>query len=107
MGYERLKRIDVSFDQILEMKGLSDDLLAAKIKEGLDSTRVGFATFRGKITDTIETPDFPSRAKFVDILGKAKGRFKDTHEITGKDGGDIILQVIPPIRPREKKEIDI
>ena len=107
MGYERLRRMDISFDQLLEMKGLSDDLLAEKIREGLNSYRVGFATLKGKITDTLQSPDFSARAKFVELLGKAKGRFKDIQEHTGKDGGDIILQVVPPRRATDRKEIDL
>jgi hypothetical protein len=106
-GYGRLKKLNIEFDQILEIKGLSDNLLAEKLREGLNSTRVGFATYRGKITDTLETPDFSARAKFAELLGKAKGRFKDVQEHTGKDGGDIILQVIPPRRATDRKEIDL
>jgi len=107
MGYERLKRMNIQFDELLEIKGLSDDLLAEKIREGLNSYRVGFATLKGKITDTLQSPDFSARAKFVELLGKAKGKFKDTHEVTGKNGGDIILQVVPPLRAQDRKEIDL
>jgi hypothetical protein len=106
-GYGRLKKLNIEFDQLLEIKGLSDNLLAEKLKEGLNSTRFNFATFRGKITDTLETPDFSARAKFAELLGKAKGRFRDVQEHTGKDGGDIILQVIPPRRATDRKEIDL
>lgn len=106
-GCERLKRLNISFADLCEIKGLSDDLLAVKMREGLEAYKVGFATFRGKISDTIKTPDFTARSKFVELLAKAKGKLKDTTELTGKDGGDIVLQVVPPARSGKQRAIEL
>src|SRR3972149_10145859 len=83
MGYERLKRMNIQFDELLEIKGLSDSVVAGKIREGLNSYRVGFATLKGKITDTLRSPDFSARAKFVELLGKATGKVKERSQVRG------------------------
>ena len=71
--------------QALEKAGINDDHLAAKIKQGMECTKVISATVihkdnNGKteqIDDFIEVPDNPTQHRYVDTALKLKGAFPD------------------------------
>lgn len=95
MGRAILTRIEPSLPEVFDAMGLDDSLMAQKTLEGLQATRTQLASFEGKFTDSKVLDDYPTRAKYLELLGRFKGKFIDKHELTGKDGGDLILQVAP------------
>ena len=52
-------------------------------------------------------PDVPTRLKAVELIGRMRGLFIDRHELTGKEGGDIVLQIAPARGRGEPKKIDL
>ena len=95
IGYEMLKRLELSMPELLEAKGLGTDQLSEVLSSQLKATKPLIATWEGKITDERFYPDNAAIGKAVEHLGRMHGVFVDRHELTGKDGGDIILQVKP------------
>ena len=93
IGYQILESLQLSMPEMLNAQGLSDQLLAEKTLEGLNADRVQLASFEGKFLDEKHFKDYPTRAKYLELLGRMKGVFIDRHEITGKDGGDIALLI--------------
>lgn len=91
MGYRVLKSLDISLQETLEMNGLTDEYMTQKALEGLNSKKVVVATFQGRIGEEKAYADHPTRAKYLELLGRMKGSFIDKLELAGKDGGDIIL----------------
>ncbi len=79
--------------ELLNAQGLTDEALSQPLKDGMQAQKVIVATWEGKITDRIDVEDHPTRLKAVELIGRMKGVFIDKHELSGKDGGDIILQV--------------
>ncbi len=108
IGHRMLTDINPSMDEILELNGLTNHLIAAKTLEGLEADRVEVATFRGQIGDVQAFPDYSTRAKYLDILAKLKGRYIEKKELTGKDGGDITLIITPAgARSKGKRTLEI
>lgn len=102
VGRKVLDRIAPTLPETLTAMGLDDDLVARKTLEGLSATRTALASFEGKFTDERILDDYPTRAKYLELLGRLKGAFVDRHEVTGKDGGDLILQIAPRLPGRSK-----
>ena len=50
IGHRMLTRINLSLDETLDLSGLSDEVIARKIKEGLEADRLYLASFEGKFT---------------------------------------------------------
>lgn len=93
IGYQILESLQLSMPELLNAEGLTDKLLAEKTLEGLNADRVQLASYEGKFLDEKHFTDYPTRAKYLELLGRMKGVFIDRHEITGKDGGDIALLI--------------
>ena len=95
MGREILNSLQLSMSELLDAEGLTDQVMAKPLLDGLAAEKAIFATWEGKFTDEKWVPDHPTRGKFLEQYHRLKGNFVDRHELTGKDGGDIILQVKP------------
>ena len=106
IGHRMLTNINLSMEETLTLCGLTDEVLASKLQEGLEADRVYFASFKGKFMDERKTPDVPTRLKAVELIGRMRGLFKDRYELTGKEGGEIEL-VIKPAGRGEPKKIDL
>ena len=107
IGHQRLARLNLSIDETLTLYGLSDEVLAKKLQEGLEAERLYLASFEGKFRDERKAPDVPTRLKAVELLGRLRGHFVDRHELTGKDGGDIVLEVRPASAKKEPRKIQV
>ncbi len=107
IGLRMLRALDIDFQELLDMKGLTDEKMGQVLAEGLQAKKTVVATFEGKICDEKEYDDPPTRAKYLELLGRMKGRFIDRHELSGKDGGDIILSVKPSKPRKEPLTLDI
>ncbi len=107
VGYRMLKSLDIDFQELLDMMGLTDKKMGQVLAEGLGAKKTVVATFEGKICDEKEYDDPPTRAKYLELLGRMKGRFIDRHEVSGKDGGDIILSVKPSKARKEPLTLDL
>lgn len=107
IGHQILRSLDLSMPELLDAQGLTDEAMAKPLQEGLAAERPIIATWEGKISDRIDISDHPTRAKFLEIYHRLKGNFIDRHELTGRDGGDIILQINSSKNKRETKSVDL
>ena len=107
IGHRMLMNINLSMEETLTLSGLTDEVLASKLQEGLVADRVYLASFKGKFLDERKAPDVPTRLKAVELIGRMRGHFVDRYELTGKDGGDIVLQVRPASAKREPGKIQL
>ena len=107
IGYEILTRLNISLPELLQMQGLTDKFIAEKLDQGLNAKRPIVATWQGKITDEKFYDDPPTQAKYLELLGKMKGAFIDKLELTGKDAGDLVLQITPAQGKKKKKTISL
>ena len=101
-----LTKINLSLGEVLNLSGLTDEVIARKIKEGLEADRLYLTSFEGKFTDERTAPDVPTRLKATELLGKLRGYFIDRHELTGSGGGDIILAIKPATERKEPRGIE-
>jgi len=40
-----------------------------------------------------KAPDVPARLRAVELIGRMRGHFVDRHEVSVKDGGDIVFAI--------------
>jgi len=107
IGHQILTRLNLSIDETLTLSGLTDEVLAKKLQQGLEAERLYLSSFEGKFLHERKAPDIPTRLKAVELVGRMRGHFKDRYELTGKEGGDIVLQVRPASAKREPRKIQI
>jgi len=107
IGHRMLTNINLSMDETLTLYGLTDEVLASKLQEGLEAERLYLSSFEGKFLDERKAPDIPTRLKAVELVGRMRGHFIDRVEHTGKDGGDLVLQIAPSKIKREPRKIQI
>ncbi len=107
VGHRMLTNINLSMDEILTLCGLTDEVIARKLQEGLEAERLYLSSFEGKFLDERKAPDVPTRLKAVELIGKMRGHFVDRHELTGKDGCDIMLAIKPATQRMGPKRIGI
>ena len=91
----------------LDVEGLSDLAMVKPMMDGIEAKKPLIATWEGKITDQLWVADHPTRAKFLEQYHRLKGNFIDKHELTGRDGGDIILQVKIPKGKGRRQTIEV
>ncbi len=91
IGHQLLTKINLSLDETLDLVGLSDELMAQKLKERLEAERVHFATFEGKFADEGKTPDTSARLKATELLGKFRGYLVEHHAV--KAGGKVTFSI--------------
>ncbi len=72
------------FRQLMD-RFVPDELMALKVREGLDATVVKTATADGEITDMQEFADFGTRAKYLELAAEFKGKIKR--------GGDVNVAI--------------
>ena len=107
-GKALLNSLQLSFPEMLDLEGVTDQVIAQKTFEGLNANKTVFASYEGKFLDQKDCIDFANRAKYLELAGKFKGLLVERKELTGLNGGDIVLEVRPGARKEEKKlEIDI
>jgi hypothetical protein len=106
IGHRMLTNINLSMDEVLDLAGVTDEVVARKLMEGLEADRLYLASYEGKFLEERKVPDVSTRLKAVELIGRIRGHFVDRHEITGKGGGDITL-VIAPATQRGAKGIEI
>ncbi len=97
-----LTNMNLSLDEVLDLTGLTDEVIARKLKEGLEAERLYLTSFEGKFTEERTAPDVPTRLKAAELIGKLRGYFVDRHELTGRGGGDTILAIKPASPTTEK-----
>ena len=107
VGHRMLTNINLSMDEILNLCGLTDEVIARKLREGLEAERLYLASFEGEFRDERKAPDVPTRLKAVELICRMRGHFVDRHEISGKDGGDIVLEIRPATQKGGPREIEI
>jgi len=107
IGHGILRSLNLSMPELLDAEGLTDQAMAKPLQDGLAADRSVFATWEGKFTDEKIIPDHPTRLKAAELIGRMKGVFIDRHELTGRDGGDIILQIKPAAGKKGPKSIDL
>jgi len=93
-GRHLLQAINPSSRDLLDELGLTDQLLAKKLEEGLSATDVRIASEHGIITDERFYADHATRSRFLEMAHKLKGSFIDKKEVVGKSGGPILLKVV-------------
>lgn len=107
IGYGLLKSLNLSMPELLDAKGLTDEALIEPLRGGIQAQKPLIATWQGKITDQLWVDDHPTRAKFVEIYHRLRGNFVDKVELSGRDGGDLILQVSPRLPGKGKQGADL
>jgi len=78
---ESTPAVQSMFVTLLEQAGVSDALLAQRIKEGLSATDVKTANFEGKISDVEAFVAYAERRSMVELVLKLKGHLIDKHEL--------------------------
>jgi hypothetical protein len=82
----------LGFSEMLDAVGLTDDDLAAAVKEGRNATRA--IVVNGKVQGVA---DYAVRHKYLETALKVKKILTDKIELTGEDGGPMQMQVIAGI----------
>ena len=102
-----LTSLNLLMPELLNAQGLTDEALCEPLKNGMKAKKPIVATWEGKITDRINIEDHPTRLKAAELIGRMKGVFIDRHELSGRDGGDIVLQVRPAGAKKGKMSIQV
>ena len=103
-GKALLNSLQLSFHEMLDLEGVTDQVIAQKTFEGLNANKTIFASYEGKFLDQRDCIDFASRSKYLELAGKFKGLLIDSKELTGLNGGDIVLEVRPGSRKEEDRK---
>lgn len=106
-GRAIIERCGFTLQEIQEAKGITDSYLSEKLQDGLQATKRYYGSWQGQIIQSEESPDHTNRLKALEIAHRLRGQFIDRTELTGKDGGDIILAVKPAISRKEAKKIEL
>ena len=107
IGHQILTSLNLSMPELLDAEGLTDQAMAKPLLDGLEAQKAVFATWEGKFTDEKWVPDHPTRAKFLEQYHRLKGNFVDKHELTGRDGGDIVISYTAPKIGNKKKILNL
>lgn len=78
---EGSKGVRELFTSLLERKGISDELLAQRLYQGLFAMETKTATLEGKITDRANLVAFSERRAMLELVLKLKGHLIDKHEL--------------------------
>jgi len=106
IGGQLLASLELTMPELLNAQGLTDDFANKILMEGLEAEKIELATFRGKFCDERVIPDKPTRGKYLEIFHRLRGNFIDRHELTGRDGGDIVLS-FKSAKGKQKEAISI
>lgn len=95
VGSENLTKLGSSIDKLMDDKGLSDNRILEELEKKFHCTKP--IVSNGKV---YQTPDNAVQLRAVEIAAKLRNLFpRDTLEVTGKDGGEIVIKV------REDREL--
>jgi hypothetical protein len=78
-----------AFKKLMEAAGITDELLARRLKEGIDAKETKFFQKDGLVISKRTVVYHGERRSHLELALKLKGRLIDKHELTGKDGGAI------------------
>ena len=82
--------VQAAMTEVLHEAGITDELLAERIWQGLNATMVSKKTGYAKREVLV---DFKERREMVELVCKLKGHLVQKHEIGGPDGGPILPEV--------------
>ena len=105
-GRAILDRLGITYKDMLELNGLTDDFLAKKLNEGANCNKVELASFRGQFISEKSFPDYSTRSKYLDMIHRVKGVYVDKLELSGSGGGDISLHFSSTKQKKRKLDID-
>jgi len=88
IGTENLAKLSEPIAKVLEQQGLTNEYIAKKIKEKMEAKKPVIAN--GKMW---QTEDHQIQLKATELAAKLKGLLKDSVEISGKGGGEIVIKV--------------
>lgn len=88
IGSENLSKLVKPIQQVLEERGLTNDYIAKKIKEKMEAKKPIIAN--GKMW---QTEDHTTQLKATELAAKLKGLLKDSVEITGKNGNELVIKI--------------
>ncbi len=71
--------VQSSFCRILEAAGLTDDFLAAKVRELLTAEKIEYFSHEGVVTDQRTQPAHETQRKTLELATKLKGHLKDNN----------------------------
>lgn len=76
--------------EILDKAGLTDDFIAARLREGVDAKEIKFFSFEGIVTDQRETVDYPTRHQYLATSLKAKGHLRNKVDVKIENPADAL-----------------
>ncbi len=106
IGSRMLRSVLPMMAELLDAHGLTDSAMVEPLRGGINATRPIVATWEGKISDRIDVEDWSARHKFLELYHKLRGNLKDRAEITGRDGGDLILEIRPASAQGSNREVE-
>lgn len=65
----------MSVKSAMRTVGITEELIAQKIREGMDATETKIASFEGAITDKLELPDMGERRAYLDMALRLRGDY--------------------------------
>jgi len=107
IGYNILTNLNISIPELHELQGITGEYLRQKLEEGLSAKKKYFGSWQGSIIESQPFEDVPTRLKALEIAHKLRGEFVDKVEMTGKDGGELVLQITPTQSKRKKRTISL
>jgi hypothetical protein len=66
-------KVNAELVKAMEAEGITDELLAKRIREGLDAKKTEFGKFKGLIKSTVETIDFSERRQMALSAARIRG----------------------------------
>lgn len=92
IGTQNLRKLQGATRALAEAKGLTDDLIFQRLKEGLSAEKTEFAKGRDGIIDSVDCIDYPTRLQYIRTAAKLFGLEPANQlELSGPDGGAITL----------------
>ena len=107
IGSRMLRDVSLSIPELLDAHGLTDSAMLEPLESGVKATRPIVATWEGKITDRIDVEDWTARAKFLEMYHKLRGNLVERKEVTGRDGGELVIEIRPASAPGTRREIEL
>jgi phage terminase small subunit len=91
MGSRTVRKVEGTICEIMAEIGLDDAMLAQKALEGLNAMAVEVVKYKGEITGEKTYVDYPTRAKYLEIIAKMKGLLRE--KIEQKTSGTLRIQI--------------
>ena len=110
MGSRLVRKVEGTICKIMAEIGLDDAMLAQKALEGLNAIAVEVVKYMGEITGEKTYGDYPTRAKYLEIVAKMKGLLKE--KVDKQVSGTVVFRIKgrnyddgSAKQPRESKSI--